>query len=241
METNTLTQPVNPSEIPVQQPIQTPPVNNQKSILPIILGGLFLFVAVGASAYYLGTQNSKVIPQAQNTSPPPTTNPQNAEVINPTNIPVATQIPQTKTSEWNTYNSTKLGFTIDYPKKISKYNENWQYEEFSVGGTNTMVGFGTPSSKSGGYFWGVSLYNDKTIEQLIAEQGKQFSDRKEARKNITVDGKSAILVTVTTNQYPEWVSKTVFLEQGEKVYVIGNGAIEIPEFDNFYNSFKTLN
>jgi len=144
-------------------------------------------------------------------------------------------------SNWNTYSSTKFGFTIKYPKMISKYNESWQYEEIGLGSTGTMIGFGAPSSKSGGYIWGVGIFTDKTVEQLIKEQGQQFTDRKESRKNIVVNGKSALFVTVTTNQYPDWISKTVYVEQNGKIYVISNGAVEIPEFDYFYNSFATLN
>lgn len=241
MDVNESNQPANPVEASAQS-IQDP-VNNQRGNFPIILGVLVLLIVVGGGAYYLGTQHSTIAPQTQNTNAQPTTSPQNNTVSNPTDVPMVTQSPQTdNTADWNTYNSTKLGFTIKYPKKVSKYNETWQYEEFNIiGGTNTIVGFGTPSSKSGGYIWDVSVYTDKTVEQIIKEQGQQFSDRKESRKNITVNGKPALLVTVTTNSIPDWISKIVLIEQGGKVFVIGNGAVEIPEFENFYNSFKLSN
>lgn len=66
---NTPTLPVNPSEIPVQaQPIQQPPVNNQKGFLPIIIGVIILLLVVGGGAYYLGTQQNK--PTTQITQQP---------------------------------------------------------------------------------------------------------------------------------------------------------------------------
>jgi len=71
---NTLTQPVNPPEIPVQpQPIQSPPINNQKSFLLILLGGIVLLLVVGGGAYYLGTQQNKSTNQAIQQPTPITT------------------------------------------------------------------------------------------------------------------------------------------------------------------------
>lgn len=240
MENNT-NPPVNASENTFQpQPIPTP-VNTQKSLLPIILGGVVLLVAVGVGAYYLGTQNSKVNPQAQNISPQPTTNPQNTIMTSPTDIPVTTQPPQTnQIAGWNTYTSQAYGFSIQYPKTVTKYQGQWEYKEFPSINGFAWVGF-RPSSVKEDYLWVVNVYDNKTVEQVIEEQGQQFNDRKENRKNIIVNGNSALLVTVTTNQIPDWISKTVIVEKNGKIYAIGNGAIEITEFDSFYNSFKTLN
>ena len=57
---NNLNQPVNPPETSAA-PVSNP-VNNQRGLLPIILGVLFLLVVVGGGAYYLGMQNSKTTP-----------------------------------------------------------------------------------------------------------------------------------------------------------------------------------
>lgn len=141
-----------------------------------------------------------------------------------------------ETASWNIYTSNKFNFTIKYPNKINAYNENWQYEELGE-----QIGFGPPSSKPGGWMWGVFVYTDKTVEQLIKDTGSQFNDRQEERKNITVNGKSALLVTVTTKSSEGWISKKVFLENNGKVYEIGNGARDHSEFDQFYNSFKLTN
>jgi hypothetical protein len=78
------------------------------------------------------------------------------------------------------------------------------------------------------------------MEDLIKQMGSQFTDRKESRQNITVDGVPAVLVTVTTNQYQDWVLKNVYVKKGTKVYSIGNGAISLSEFDDFYKSFRFL-
>jgi len=236
---NNTNPPVNSTEIPTQS---TPhPVNNQRGFFPIILGVLMLLVVIGGGAYYLGTQNSSTTPQTQNTNALPATNPQNNTVTNPTDAPVATQTPQTnQVTDWNTYTSQANGFSIQYPKTIAKYQGQWEYKEFPSTDGSVWVGF-RPSSVREDYIWGVNIYDNKTVEQVIKEQGQQFNDRKESRKNLTLNGNPALLVTVTTNQYPDWISKTIIVEKNGKVYAISNGAVEIPEFDSFYKSFKTLN
>lgn len=75
MDANQSNQPVNYPEVPTQ-PIQHS-VNNKKGNLPIIFGVIFLLLIVGGGAYYLGTQNSKTIPQ----------NSQKISQVNPTMAP----------------------------------------------------------------------------------------------------------------------------------------------------------
>ena len=82
---------------------------------------------------------------------------------------------------------------------------------------------------------------NKTVEQIIKETGQQFNDRKETRKNITINDKSALLSTITTDQVQDWTSKIVYIEDRGKAYFIYNGVTEIPEFDSFYSSFRLLN
>lgn len=127
MELNTSTQSVNPSEIPAQpQPIQPPPVNNQKGFLPIILGIFVLLLVVGGGAYYLGTQNSRTAPQAQNTNTQPTTNPQNNTATDPTDAPITTQSPQSdETAGWKTYSSSILSFKYPATLNLEEREKNY--------------------------------------------------------------------------------------------------------------------
>lgn len=233
------TQPV--GQNPINQPVLT---SEKPKVSYVVVGTIVLvcFVAIGFCGYYLGKQssnNSRSLEQGSNqftpySSPTTTVNSPTPEIFSePTTRP-------DKTSTWNTYISTQQEFSIKYPKKINKYPETWQHEEYKTSSTEFTVGFGTPSSKSGGYIWGVWVYENKNMEDLIKQMGSQFADRKESRQNITVSGVPAVLVTVTTNQYNDWISKNVYIEKDNKIYSIGNGAIEISEFDDFYNSFKFL-
>ena len=149
----------------------------------------------------------------------------------------------TDTTNWKTYISSKFSFSVKYPEKVAKFPENWVYEE--IKGDSSFaggVGFGTPASKSGGYIWGIYVYGGKDKEEIISQIGKQFKDRRETRQEIIVNNLPATLVTVTTNEIKDWVSKTVIVGRfrGEEVttYVISNGAVILPEFDAFYESFR---
>lgn len=152
------------------------------------------------------------------------------------------------TANWKTYTSPKFTFSIKYPSSIntSKLVGEWTFEE--IPGSSTLgggVGFGPPASKSGGWAWGVYVYGGAEEEKLIAEMGNQFSDRKEERKEITVNGLPATLVTVTTPQIKDWIYKAVFIQvktPGQStIYRIGNGAVDLPEFDSFVESFRLTN
>lgn len=200
-------------------------MNNQRGFFPIILGVLVLLVVVGAGAYYLGTQDNNLLPTAT---------PQNNTKTDPMEKPLTT-------ASWNTYSSQNYGFSIEYPKTIAKYQGQWEYKEFPDTDGSVWVGF-RPGAMEEDYLWGVSVYDDiSSVDEVIAEQGQQRYDRKEIRENIALNGNPALLVTVTTNQNPDLISKTVIVEKNGKVYAISNGAVELPEFDNFYNSFKILN
>jgi hypothetical protein len=73
---------------------------------------------------------------------------------------------------------------------------------------------------------GVSFYNksEKTISQIKDEVGKQFSDRKQTDETIVFNGLTATKVVTTTNQYPDWYSVTIIIDNGNMLYAIGNGA-----------------
>lgn len=109
MESNA-SQPINNPETPAQS--VTPPVNNQRSNFPIILGVLALLLVVGGGAYYLGTQNNRSAPQTQNIYAQPTINPKN----NPTDWPVTTQSTQSdEQADWKTFTSKICNFNLKTP------------------------------------------------------------------------------------------------------------------------------
>ncbi len=149
--------------------------------------------------------------------------------------------------DWKIYSSSKYNFSIKYPVKIDAFDEEWVFQEAitPITGSEIGFGFGPPSSKSGGYVWGVWIHTEKGPENLISQVGKQFKDRKETREKIIINGLSATLVTVTTNEVNNWIAKNVYITQslgGQlTTYVIGNGAVNLKEFDYFYNSFRFIN
>ena len=133
-------------------------------------------------------------------------------------------------NEWKIYENLDFKFSINYPPE-------WIYEVFE-----DTIFFGTPESKTGGYIFGVFIDDPDDLENQIAKMGQQFNDRKEVRENIKLsDGTEALLVTVTTEKYPDWVYKRVFFEKDGLLYSLGNGAVEDENFEKFYNSFKFIN
>lgn len=113
METNPPVQSLNPLETPVQSQPEQKTVNNSKSLLPIILGGLVLLVAVGASAYYLGTQ------KYQPPSNPQLSNQQSQVESTPTTNPTSQLQPTRPTASfkagWRSYANDTYGYTLQYP------------------------------------------------------------------------------------------------------------------------------
>lgn len=152
--------------------------------------------------------------------------------------PVSSISPQV--SGWKIYSNPNYGFAVEYPSFLGNSSEAWQYEEF-FDSKNPSVAFGPVSSKPGGYMWGISIYPKQPVSQLIKQVGSQFSDRKEAISQVTISHLPALLVTVTTSKNPTWVSKTVYIESGDKLFVLSNGATGLGQFDAFYKSFRLLN
>ncbi len=195
---------------------------------PIILLAVGLVVGIGVTFAYFQFK-SKPTPQPQ-----PTPISQSRPASTP--VPLATPFPD-ETANWKTYTNTKLNFSVKYPITTSKFNGNWYYEE---GGIGQVVRFSPPSSKSGGLVWAINAYDksNSSLENLISIPGSQFKDRTEARQDITVDGIPAKLVTLTTKEFKDWIHKAVYFEKDGKIYEITNGAVDQPEFELFYKSFK---
>lgn len=143
--------------------------------------------------------------------------------------------------EWTTYTNAELGFSVKYPQ--SWVTEYTTWKDFGKG--ITLVGFGTPESRSGGMLWGVEVYeknysNTPDIETVIKEIGKQFNDRSETREKIYIGPTQALLITVTTQKISDWISKTAIIETPKAIYSISNGAIDDERFEHFYRSFEIL-
>ena len=84
----------------------------------------------------------------------------------------------------------------------------------------------------------ISVYTDKSLDELIKQQTIESADRDHKQEDIYIDNIPAILVTTTSKFDSNWITKTVYLAANTSVYAIGNGAVEMPEFDLFYNSFR---
>lgn len=146
---------------------------------------------------------------------------------------------------WTRYQNVDLGFSIKHPS-------DWIASESGKSTQSSSVSFGTEESRQGGYIWGATFYPHtyKTLEEHISRIGEQFTDspgeeRYETRKQFVLNGADALLLTVTNNDNPNWVSRSIFLEQSQGIYVISNGADLRSDkkynFDTFYQSFVLLN
>ncbi len=153
----------------------------------------------------------------------------------------------------STYLNKSLGFQINYPKVLAVFDEKksdsmmdlaacnkqeWEYNE-SISQNFSEVSFGPKCSKSGGYILSVSVHKDKSAKDIINDIGMQFKDRKVSSQNITLDGKSAQLVTVTTNELKDWKSQVVIYDDGaNRIITIGGGGDKFQAlFTQFYKSF----
>ena len=129
--------------------------------------------------------------------------------------------------DWVKYENEEYGFSVFYP-------QDWIYEVF-----DDEFYFGTPESKAGGYIWGIYVHEPNEMELVISQMGMQFNDREEIREDILVsENIVATMITVTTKKYDNWISKGVFFENENKLFVIGNGAVDTDSFETFYNSFN---
>lgn len=150
--------------------------------------------------------------------------------------------------DWKTYNNSLYNFSIKYPNKLKTCiadggeifcQEDWVYEESQFDSGVASVAFGTKSSKIGGWSWGVSVFSKQSHskENLISLLWSHAPDRKEKRENILINGRTALLVTVSSSQSINLALKDVFIETNDRIYRI-SGSTSIPEFEAFYKSFR---
>lgn len=202
-------------------PINTPPpeIPTQKSSPIFAIALTVLLVAIiGLAGYFLytkylgGTGNKEAV----NT------------VVTPVPV-VATPTPD-PTANWEKYINTALGFSIKYPS-------SWRL--VGTEKSTEMVGFG-PASIEEDVQWAINVYTNKTVDQLIADMGKQFDDRKVKQEQIEIGSISATKVTVTTPSAETWVSEQILINKNNKIIDISNGAIVDANFEDFYNSFEFI-
>lgn len=223
--------------------METKAYKHESSHIGHVLFVLLAFVIGGVIGYAVG-QDWEVAKNTEDAAyAPATTTTTSSTTASPSAATTSTST--AATLGWKTYtNGQGFGYNIKYPQRLSGDSEDWVSAEYSVNSYgNNSVGFGTPSSKSGGYTWGVSVYasTQKTKSAAINEQGSQFSDRVVTSSAVTINGKSATLVTVTTASVPTWISKVVYIENNNKLYVISNGAVDNSSFTDFYNTFTLSN
>lgn len=212
----------------------------QRGFAPVLIIIVLVLILVAIVGYFFLQTNGGKQQAFSQLSPTPasTVRDQPSQLASPT-------LTTSNATGWNIYTNSSESYRIKYPNKLNKKDENWVYREYTQGYSENQevkeVYFGTPSSAQGGYIWGVSVYDNENLEDLIKQQGRQFDDREESRQNITVNGVPVLLVTVTTNRFDDWISKMVYIEKGKKIYTITNGAVDRLEFDYFYNSFEFIN
>jgi hypothetical protein len=135
---------------------------------------------------------------------------------------------------WHTYRSP-YGFTIQYPS-------DWELSEEAQEGR--WLAFGPQGPHGDGYDGFQHVFvrdaSKTSVEQLIAETGDQFRDRKEVRESILLNGRPALRVIVTTASIPGWISEDIFITHGDKIIEISNGAISHSSFPQFASSFRIL-
>ncbi len=222
-----------------------PQVSHPK--LPMIL-------AIGITAIIFGLGGYLIASMANSNTTTDTsvTTSSTATVTSSASPTTASTSSTSTTTNWQTYTNNTYAFSIKYPTTLDldiegADDEKWIAKAFdpsadnAADGLKQSISFGPPSSAPGGYIWGINIYdkNKKSIEDLIKTHGSQFKDRKEERKAITINGISATLVTVTTQQIDGWVAKAVLFEKNGNIYDISNGAVDKnSEWEAFYSSLK---
>lgn len=138
----------------------------------------------------------------------------------------------TAPQEWVNYNSINYNLSFFHPK-------GWSINDVVSNELGSFSGIGlTSPAVTGDFQWVILAYQDSatTVDKIIADMGKQFTDRQVSKEKITVNGLSATKVLVTTATIPEWYSEAVIITKDKMIYQLGNGAIKDDKFTTFYQS-----
>ncbi len=158
------------------------------------------------------------------------------------------------TSLWQEYRSETLALSFKYPLTIDSEGDYprtfymdvvfdkppiWEVREWSQYDIAIIEPF--PLSDGPWSIRYVEMSNEE-IEEEIAKTGDQFLDRKELRANVMVDGKLGQLITITTNENPQWINQTIFVNNNGKTLRVNNGSIGkeqyLKAFEIFYSSMR---
>lgn len=119
--------------------------------------------------------------------------------------------------------------------------DGWQL----VAEWENQVSFGQKTRIGGHGYDGelfIFMYDSRhqNVDTLAREMGAQFTDRREKRESVVVDGRSATKVTVTTPSVPGWVYEQVMVQADGWIYALSNGATPNSHFVPFYESFHLI-
>lgn len=152
----------------------------------------------------------------------------------------------------NLYRSEQLGFSIRYPKRLEVCtvdagktfcDDEWKYFDnpTQFGVRMGSVTFGTDSSIITGGVAAVKVYdrNKISMDSLIARFMENLTNRTQYKTDLSINGVPAIMVTVTSGNYPGTVFKRVYVENGNKIYSISSADGPL-DFTTFYQSFRLI-
>lgn len=147
---------------------------------------------------------------------------------------VATSSDEVNTNGWQMYKNKECSFEMEYPK-------DWVLYTYIANSYRAIVFGSKDKLKADG--WGINVYrkDGADLEILISVQGSQFNDRRETRKYVMINGKKWLLITVTTENHPNWISKSLWFVTNDYIYQLGNGAVVDEGFARFVNSFHFIN
>jgi len=137
-----------------------------------------------------------------------------------------------ETPEWGVYSNDY--FSVWYPKIAGT---EYMTSDGNGNNCNSFLDIKTDT------MYPVTCYDATkvNVDNLIDGIGSQFREgdkRSESRSTFMLNGREATLTTVTTLDHPDWYSQSVFVQNGNIIYGLSNGAIRDPNFELFYRSFK---
>jgi len=239
MENQTI---INPSDTSSANPllVNQPQLSSQTKsnlMMPVLLTVVVSAAVFGFGGYYLGRMASK--PQSV-IKDQAVAAPSAMPVTRATSSPEEIQLPNYST--WQSYTNPSALYEVKYPS-------GWKIVQFNPG-----EGFG-PREISEDVLWGINIYEKSkyTLDQVAAEFGKQFSDRRQTKQSIMLNKFPAIKYVTTTPSIADWYSESIIIDSETNYIVISNGAntnenlqkyrgVEVgTTFEKFYNSFNFVN